>query len=1237
MKKSILVLALTALAWVIRADEVTSEQACAAVEAWRASNGAAFGDIGSTVSAVAQRDTDGLLLWYIVTTEGGGTVITAGDDCVEPILAILPGGDFAESTIPENHPLYSIMRKDVRGRLAAVCGNGSSSGGGPRLQSIAPVSPTLTESARAAKARWARLAGTAAMLQATTAGMPAMVYGYLPGFPDGKLRHWNQGSSKRSQDEALYNFHTPYGYVCGCVATATATMLQYFNVTNGPVAVTNACTVNGITTNLVTIGGLYDWSILPKGMGGKADNPIELLTDEQRELLGRVTYDAGVLLGMMYDVNGTASGAFEMNIAKVLKNYYGFETAKYIPLNGDEKKDKKFYDRFIYNQLRCGAPVGLSISQPNGGGHSVVAVGYGEDFMGTAYTHVFMGWGGSGDAWYNLPKVGDYPILDGIVSMISLDGNCLPVCGRVVTSVKTAASEDQRADNLTGAAFVPVEVTMDDETQTIYSSANGCFALRVPMDASGFVKVGDEEITFGAGEDDEEEADDGAEEEAPADEVDPLQLIYDTLPETMQFTLPATDVVPDYPTPSAAYDKAKRTGRMLLLVSGRAGDTASDELRAMLAERVDELNANYVVYYSDYDTDSFSLWNSYPALAVFNPSVFDIDEGWSAFNGCLASLNMGAVVPKEGEDEETAKEKALDALFAETKTAWNRINNDDMVLRVDGVSLWVDQVEKENLFGEMKTSLVFTRGYAGGWYEKETIPEPYGTDIANGEMIVYRPGLNSSLTNGESVTALVPEVWTNDAAGVVSACSGWVRVEGTNVTAREVWIDQYKMRLFEEDPDQYAKIFGDDPYEPAFTYLDFGDGSTVEFTFGYPEATLVWLWEDVGYRVRVEVKSSQGTSEKDVANVGVDLDEAWFAPGENVTITASEAIGGSTARPYWVSFDGWGVTAGPAFDYDTDEIEGCVLTFRVTGARDLEANFSKNTSVAVSGDKLRKVGLTISVSPAELAGDANLPRPKFGARTLDYGANPEVFIVGQKAGVTLEETTFSDADNVLWRCTGWTNGTGDLADTSEGDVAHVGFMASEDSSITFTWEQVSDDEPLELELTWSENLNNLQSGDEAAEGQNILVAKSALPKSFKLADYSAKDVKNTLTGWTVTGIKLDKTGNLVAVLATNDTVLTPKGVGMNAPITITSNGDGTVTVSSTISNAAKGFWYSLFAAEELGGPWAVVASGEYDSGVPSLQATMDGTLGVDGDLSIVVSPTDAKRFYRLRVTEKKPE
>lgn len=1219
MKKSILVLALAAWTLGAHAGEVSAERACAAVAAWCEASGTAFGDLGAPVSATPHRDASGALLWHVVAMEKGGTVVAAGDDRVEPVLAVLPAESFAGGVIPKGHPLAGLLETDVRGRLVAASSAASApSGGAVRLLAAAPA--TLSADARAAQAKWRRLAGAddagaarvalfaAASVDATR---PPLVFGHLPGFSNGALTHWNQGASRRSDGLPLYNYYTPGHYVCGCVATAGAAILQYFNVTNGPVAVTNACTFNAAPTNLVTIGGLYDWSILPKGMGGRAEDPAERLTDAQRELLGRVTYDVGVCLGMQYDANGTGSGAQEETLATVLKERFGFKTAELVSFTGD-KGDAAYYDRFIYNQLRCGAPVGLAIVSSSGG-HSVLAVGYGEDFLGTAYTRVFMGWGGSGDAWYNLPQVESYPYLVQAVTQLSLDGKGVPVCGRARVPVKSAASEDHSADGLAGAAFAPVEIafsnTVDGATGVLtnYTGANGCFGVRLPEGCVGTVTCGGTSVAFGATADDASAGEGADEGGGEGEEPSELEAAYALLPETLSFTLGEAEAVPDYPTPAAARAAANRrttaypNGRPLLLVSGRAGDAATAALQAMLAARADEIREKFVLYYADFDTDGYGLRNGVPALAVFNPAVFDPARGWAMSNGCLGGLNLAAA-NEAGQDFVDASvtgrvptEEELDALLASAYEKWTRLAEGNLSLRIAGVSGWAD-LEKG----------LWHYNFAPGGYAPAA-------------------GVASSFTNGESVTATAPAVYTNAADGVASARLGWVIVPGTGFNVEEVWLDLFKARLSAEDPAAYAAWFGDTPYEPAFDYLAQGDGDTAAFQFGdfaAADVTLVWLWEDAAYRIATTVTPVNGE-----AYVGtVDPAEAWVAPGETFTVTAVERVGGSEAHPVAVVFAGWGQSAGGS-DHPGDVLDGCLLTLRAEEPRDVTAFFRKGG--AFSNGAVARVGVAVDAMPAELKDMAGFPLPAFGGTALAYGANADVFHKGQQAAVTLAAEAFTDATGGVWRCTGWTAGAGDIAAT--GACARVAFTASQESSVTFVWEAAPavPDAPLELELAWADSLDNLASGDDVPAGQNVLVAAADLPANFNLADYSPADVQGVPTGWIVQGLRLDAAGNLVAVLALDEAVLAPQGVAGASPLSIAVGGDGAVTVSASVSNAAKGFWYALYAAESPSGPWQPVASA-------AVQARQDGALGAGGELAAVADPADGKKFYKLVVTEKRP-
>ncbi len=574
---------------------VTADQAKTMVKSWAAENGGGFGLGGATVvAAVPFSDKDGTVLWYAVTLSDGSCVFASPDTRVDPVIAVVPR---CNGVLAAANPLRALMESDLRARLKAL----SAPKPGAGLQSVAPVSSKQAQVMQGARAKWARYTGAA--LQAVPAsiaapnGNPPLTMAYLPGFSDANdshlyLTHWNQSYEKTSYDETsgtwpltssrapLYNYYTPRHYVCGCVATAGATILQFFNATNGVSCYTNKCSVNGEQVELATVGGAYDWSILPENMGGKAKN-CDLLNEAQRELLGRATYDMGVGVGMAY--TQYESGAPGSALQGAFKDIFGFATAE----NYGVKKDAVL-DKYIYNHLRAGAPVVMSIVNSMAG-HEVVAVGYGRDMAGGEYTRVFMGWGGASDAWYGLPKFAGYEAISDVTTLLSMDGACIPFCGQVKT-----------AD---GKGVVGAEVSIPGVTNVL-TGANGLFGFRLTEeDAAGVteleIKVGDYTTTVSvedASEEGGEEGESGAVGLADEGEEDG-KIDVESLPNAVEVVLPEDVVaVPTAISPDEAAKQAARSTppRMLCVVSGREGDAATDAVKAYRAANAEAFSEKFV-------------------------------------------------------------------------------------------------------------------------------------------------------------------------------------------------------------------------------------------------------------------------------------------------------------------------------------------------------------------------------------------------------------------------------------------------------------------------------------------------------------------------------------------------------------------------------------------------------------------------------------------------------------------
>ncbi len=449
------------------AESVTETMARTMAERWTAENQAAFGKMGSAESISGEYDTDDTLLWWTVRMSNGGAVITAPDTGIEPVITILPELDGA---LPADDPLRALLTRDLKTRLAAIVNESTS----VRARTLSAQGTTATQTARTqaviekSKAKWARLAATKSTRATRSTirdGNPAFVAGLAKGFgANGVYTHWNQSGG-------IYNLHTPSNYVAGCVATAAAALLQYFNVTKAPdPQVTRTCRVDMVSNDveLTTLEGDYDWSILPTARGGSADD-VGTLTADQKDLLSRVTYNMGVCVHMVYAANG--SSAFNFLVPKTLRDDYGLSDGRTVL-----HPSADHFEKLIHAQNRCSVPVLLGISG-TAGGHAVLAVGYGEDTTGTKYTRLFLGWGGARDAWYCLPEVDAYvdaygnptssrfSVVNEIDTMFGTTDETMPLCGRVTDP--------------NGGGVAAAVISIPAINRRVVTDANGFWGVRV--------------------------------------------------------------------------------------------------------------------------------------------------------------------------------------------------------------------------------------------------------------------------------------------------------------------------------------------------------------------------------------------------------------------------------------------------------------------------------------------------------------------------------------------------------------------------------------------------------------------------------------------------------------------------------------------------------------------------------------------------------------------------------------
>ena len=495
-------LALLALTFGAQAATISIDDARTAATALMKSGAFLGAKIGGGVAAVTAHSEGGEDggAFYAVSFTGGGTVIMSADDEFAPVVAITEGRDIDLNDM--RRPFTRLMRYDARARKAWA-----------KLARAENGAKALSAQASSNKRMWAALLGKGAKpLAARPLGEEEEPTTYEPEKPLAAIDDvrvapllkttWSQADAGGGY---CYNYYTPNHYVCGCVATATAQVMRYFEwPTNSLPKYTGTCSIGGdgrkgggVSIQLTTVGGRFDWDKM-LGMDTNAYAP-----EECREAIGHLTYDIGVYIGMHYTAGesgaNVGSGFFTGSMGYANANSAGGSPKDPRDITvGLHKLSER--QRVIYANLDASRPVLMSIRgyelvdgkipdppPADDAAHEVVADGYGYqtiDGEKVDFVHVNMGWGGSDDAWYNLPDVNaantgatinstgtDFCFLYGSVCNISPLEKGNLISGRV---------QDDYGVALAGAEIVATSVADPSVTYTTTSGETGIYAFALP-------------------------------------------------------------------------------------------------------------------------------------------------------------------------------------------------------------------------------------------------------------------------------------------------------------------------------------------------------------------------------------------------------------------------------------------------------------------------------------------------------------------------------------------------------------------------------------------------------------------------------------------------------------------------------------------------------------------------------------------------------------------------------------
>lgn len=1017
MKRSILCILAVTLAMLASASPVMPSQAKQVAQAWAQKN-SVFGQrsvaSGSLNEVVVPFTNEVTTLWYQVQMSDGSCLIVSPVTELEPVIAALEKVN-AQKGIPEGHPMLAMLTADMKDRLTKLglyrpVQNHSGlrlTGAASAGEEAASSDPVLADWAERGKSKWNRLlSGGGLRLKASPEQGVTDIdvqMGIVEGFEEGgRLTHWNQSDAGGGY---CYNYHTPQNSPCGCVATSMGAIMQFFGVTgceSGLVGEQYATFNGGGAGMYRTKGGTYDWSLLDGNTDRASYNS---LTDEQRELLGRVAYDAGVAVAMQWTPN--ESGAYVMDVAAAFRDVFGFKDARAV-YNPTEDQ----YVKLIYYQCRAGAPVQLGIIG-SGGGHSVLAVGYGEDDDGVPRVRIFTGWGGESDAWYALPYITtssvpggspyNFDVVREIVTMIGYDTDeTVPVVGHMDAPGK--------------------EIEVEGTGRTIYSNEYGYFGTRVSPGVTVTLRCDGKSAEVSVSPDTAVKAGEY--------EVSDVDGLCSAIPEEIEFSLLNSSVAYSF---AQAKAMALAEGKAILRVSGKTGEEATtallDRIYAMDRENEGGFTNRYVYFFSSAKSTNPDLPDGNPSFGVFLPSEAEQSGRWQYVNGRLSygygySSELQQTVTNE---YEVAEEEMFYTITNEAYVAtWGTYGTEFYSM--------TNYPYTTNSLVECVLPLVLDNGWDE--YCRRTHGIRLTVESAAEETGLPIPTFgvhDNTYTNGQEVTAIAPDgLVTNDEKTVIYGFDAWTLTVTNTVSGGRASVRN-------------------------------GTGSEAVFTLSSNDvATLVWKLEPKSVWIEIE-DIEDWNMRLGVTSPGT----GWYQYGKTVTFTATPEDG--------FHFDQWTAGTGDALPYYLESNNRqSTISFRVQEPLSLYAYYGEGEPAPPN---VSTADQTLAVSSLEIdeygrgypLSDSNLPKVDVTIYNSDRSVN-SVKSLAMEEEIVLPSNTYAvasiDADNFTdafgdkWSFYGWmlypTNGLTPASIDGYGSMTYE-FSLDDGAVLYWIWERVIDD------------------------------------------------------------------------------------------------------------------------------------------------------------------------------------
>jgi hypothetical protein len=288
------------------------------------------------------------VLFYVFNIETTGYIIVAGDDAVTPILGYSDQGNFVSGDMPSN---IQKWLEGYKNQINFIVSN--------------DIKAT-DEINREWSLQNANRNDNASSLTANAVNPLIQT-------------RWNQSPN--------FNAMCPGGSVTGCVATAMAQVMKFWNYpsTGSGFHSYNHPQYGTLSANFGNT--TYQWNSM------NINSPTTL---NEQNAVATLMYHCGVSVNMIYNLASQGgSSAQTLDVENALKTYFGYSTTAVGKFRTNYTDSQ--WINLLKTELDAGRPIQYA-GTGTGGGHSFVCDGYDVNSL----LHFNWGWGGSSDGYFQM-------------------------------------------------------------------------------------------------------------------------------------------------------------------------------------------------------------------------------------------------------------------------------------------------------------------------------------------------------------------------------------------------------------------------------------------------------------------------------------------------------------------------------------------------------------------------------------------------------------------------------------------------------------------------------------------------------------------------------------------------------------------------------------------------------------------------------------------------------------------